>query len=209
MFKLFDPGEPPAKKRRRRLPDFLRDNEIDALIETAWKIWQETPDRCRKWKVARQRDWLMLQVGLFCGLRAEELCYQRIEDISLPDTQLTVRSGKGDADGSVRIPKRLLDPLRDWIGDKRSGWLFPGPHGPIDQRHLQTRLEFLGKRAGVPRHVHPHLLRHTYATQLLKRNRGKCDLRQIQACMRHRDVSTTMIYTHLIPEELQDVVDRL
>lgn len=205
--RLFNPEAPPRVKRRRKLPDFLRDTEIDALLNAAYRHWQDTPDRCPKWKQARYRDWVLIQVGLFTGLRVSELSKQRIEDISLADSAIIVRRGKGDADGSVPIAARLKQPLADWIGKRTEGFLFPDPRGSrLHIRHILHRVHTLAKLAGIKRKVCVHLLRHTFATQCWKRCK---DILKVQPLMRHVDVRTTMIYCHVLPLDLQHVVDML
>ena len=150
---------------------------------------------------------MMVQVGLFAGLRVAELCKQRVEDVSLADSTIIIRDGKGHADGAVPIAARLKKPLADWIGNRAEGFLFPDPRGRrLHTRHFRDRLYFLAALARIGRRVNPHLLRHTFATQLWK----KCkDIRKVQPLMRHRDISTTMIYTHVLPLDLQAVVDLL
>lgn len=209
---LFRPDAEPAApaKRRRRLPDFLRTDELDALFETAYQFWQETTKQ-PKWRVARQRDYVMILTAYYCGLRVLELCRLEVTDIDVAGALLIVRHGKGDADGAVPICSRLLVALKEWISDRRDGVLFRDPRGRhVHTRHFRDRLRLLARRAGIARRCNPHILRHSFATHLLRKGVAKeVTIYDVQKLMRHRDISTTSIYLHLVPGKLKEAVELL
>ena len=211
---LFDPSNSGASvppKRRRRLPDFLRETELAALFEAAWKVWQETSDATPKWKHARHRDYVMVMTAYYCGLRVRELCNLNVEDIDLEGELLIVRHGKGDQDGAVPICAKLLTVLKDWIGERTSGVLFPDPRGRhVHTRHFRDRLYYFAKRAAIPRKCNPHQLRHSYCTHLLRKGVSKgVTVFDVQRLMRHRDIKSTAFYLHLVPGKLKEAVELL
>jgi site-specific recombinase XerD len=197
---------PTAPRRRRLLPDFLREDELTALFDAALKAWKQTPMYRTGYMRKRQRDWVMIQACYYFGLRVAELCRQRVEDVDLAEGLLFVRRGKGDADGSVPLPKKFRPVLAEWIGERTSGTLFGGPHGRMSTRHFATKLKVLAQRAGIRRRVFPHILRHSFATHLLRKG---ATIYEVQRMMRHRDIKTTSIYLHLIPGRLGEVADLL
>ncbi|HET8729940.1 MAG TPA: tyrosine-type recombinase/integrase, partial [Moraxellaceae bacterium] len=97
-----------------------------------------------------------------------------------------------------------LELRQQW--DKGEPWLFLGPKGQrFTERAIQQRLAFQAKRAGLPQHVHPHMLRHSFASHLLESSH---DLRAVQELLGHADISTTQIYTHLDYQHLAEVYDK-
>jgi len=204
---VFDPGSDATPKRpRRRLPDFLRDDELHALLETARLYWLETTKQLR-WRRARQRDYLMVMTAYHCGLRVFELCDVRVEGVDLKSRILFVRKGKNSKDRTVPIPVKLAELLKQWISDRTAGVLFTDPRGGhVDLAHFRERLRFLAKRAGIARRTSPHTLRHTFATHLLQRG---ATVYEVQRLLGHSSLSATVIYLHLIPGRLAEVVELL
>lgn len=208
--RIFSPDDDPTTaqtpRRRRRLPDFLRADELAALFEAAYTLWQQTTTQ-PKWRLSRQRDWLMIQLAYYCGLRVAELCNLEVVDIDLAGGLLIVRHGKGDADGTVPISSKLLPELAEWVGDRKAGVLFPDPRGRhVHTRHFRSRLKLLAKRAGIARRCSPHTLRHSFATHLLRKG---ATIYEVQLAMRHASIATTQIYLHLVPGRLSEIVELL
>ena len=105
------------------------------------------------------------------------------------------------------IPAKLLEPLAAWIGERRSGELFPSPRGGrLTTRAVQLLVQRTAVAAGSARRVTPHMLRHTYATRLL--NTG-ASLREVQELLGHSSVATTEIYTWVLTDRLRGAVERL
>jgi integrase/recombinase XerD len=190
------------KRKRKRLPTFFRGQEAEALVAAA----------------GNDRDRLILQIGLFMGLRVSEITHLRTGDLDLhPETAVAlVRQGKGDRDRYIPIPGRLLPELTAYVAGQVAGWLFPARfgRGPLSSRAVQRMLKRVATAAGiadvdVPRRITPHKLRHTFATTLLDKNKGNADIRQVQELLGHSSVATTEIYTHVLPDRLRAVVDRL
>lgn len=179
----------------RRLPTFLRSAEADAFLAA----------------ISDRRDRVFCAALLFCGLRVSEACRLRVEHVDLDAEQLLVHQGKGAKDRYVPIPSRFLPELRGWLGERRSGWVFPaerrrkGP-GHLSARYAQALVPAVAERAGISRRITPHKLRHSYATTLLQRG---ADIRQVQELLGHSDLETTSIYLHCDTSRLKGVVDRL
>lgn len=149
----------------------------------------------------------MVQTGLYAGLRVSELTGLRIDDIDLAAPELMVRQGKGGKDRVVPIAAKLLTALAEWLGERRDGYVFPGPRGRrFSIGQFEARLHTLAKEAGIKKPVRPHGLRHTFATSLLKKG---VNLRVIQVAMGHASIATTQIYTHLETSDMKRGLDLL
>ena len=194
------------QRRKRRLPVVLSTEERAALLKTACNAAGDagTPAKQR----AAWRDFVMIQCGLMAGPRVAEMCNLKVTNIDLVGAVLSIKLGKGSKDRNVSIGKKLLGVLREWIADRKDGYLFPGPGGKrLAERTFQVRLERLCRAAGISREkAHPHVLRHCFATALL---RTGSDIREVQELMGHADLATTAIYLHVESERLKAAVDRL
>ena len=190
----------------RRLPVILTSAEIAALLNAARSAADaaRTPTK----QLAAWRDFIMIETGMRAGPRIAELCSLQVPDIDLVGAVLMIRRGKGDRDRNVPIGAKLLRMLREWIGERREGWVFSGPHGKkLSPRTFQLRLEQLAKAAGIHRRkAHPHVLRHCFACALLHTG---SDIREVQELLGHTNLVTTAIYLHVQPEQLKAAVDRL
>ena len=153
----------------------------------------------------------MLQTGRYAGLRISELCSLRIEHLDLEDTNIEIRHGKGNKERNVPVAKKLLPLLIEWIGDRKSGYVFPGRGDhPLSTRTFERRLPILAKAAGMivtkENKATPHRLRHTFATAYLKVNKN---LRAVQELLGHDNLQTTAIYLHVEQDELKEGIDRI
>lgn len=194
-----------AKKRRRRLPNWLRPAEADALVAAA--IAATTTARTKAKKHAAGRDLLMVRAGLAGGFRVSELCNLQVPELDLGERTALVLHGKGDKDRVVPLAANLIPGLAAWLGNRAAGYVFPGPGGRrLNPRTFQLRLKRLATFAGIARRIHPHVLRHTCATALLRRG---ANIRQVQTILGHESISTTERYTHVEVSELRGAVDRL
>src|SRR6266567_2256297 len=125
-----------------------------------------------------------------------------------------VLGGKGRKDRDVMLSSRRLEALREyWRGLRRKPgvWLFPGNRWhtadhPITTKVVWSACREAARRAGIPKQVHPHTLRHCFATHLLE---AGADLRTIQVLLGHRDLEETTIYLHLSQKHLTAVPNPL
>ena len=141
------------------------------------------------------------------GLRRAEVTHLKLSHIDSKRMVIHVRGGKGRKDRDVMLSPKLLEELRQhWrrLRRKNSDWLFPGSrwhtaNHPIDAKTLYHACQEAAKRAGLNRAIHPHTLRHCFATHLLE---AGADLRTIQILLGHQSLEQTAIYLHLSKRHL-------
>jgi len=157
------------------------------------------------------RDRAMFELVYSSGLRLSELTGIDCIDLKRQDAQLRVL-GKGRKERDLPIGKKALYALEQWLkvrgnlakADEQA--LFVSRFGTrISQRGVQQRLEQLAINQGLPIHLHPHMLRHAFASHMLE---SSGDLRAVQELLGHADISTTQIYTHLDFQHLAEVYDK-
>ena len=150
------------------------------------------------------RNLLMCRLMLEAGMRVGEVVALKPEHVDMVTCKLQVREGKGAKDRVLWISDSLRDLVGEWLGRRpESPWLFPTRKGgQVATRQLREVVKRMARRVGVLewKSVSPHSLRHTFATDLY---RETTNLRFVQAALGHADVSTTMLYTHLMDGELE------
>jgi site-specific recombinase XerD len=180
-------ADTPYPRKVIRLPEILSPEEVACLIDAA-----EDPF---------YRILLMTLYGT--GARRVEAAHLKVTDIDSRRMVVHIHGGKGNRDRDVMLSQKLLDALRGyWRGLRRkpTEWLFPGNRWHTGSRPITTKVvwdacQHAAKRAGLAhRHIHPHTLRHCFATHLLE---AGADLRTIQMLLGHRDLEETTIYLHL------------
>jgi integrase/recombinase XerC len=184
-----------APKAPRKLPQVLDVDEAVQLVE----LPTDAP--------LGLRDRAMLELFYSSGLRLSELCALRWRDLDLADGLVTVL-GKGGKQRSVPVGSHARKALEEWRRESQGqtdAAVFPGRGGaPIGARAVQIRLRQLAQRQGLFKRVHPHLLRHSFASHVLE---SSGDLRGVQELLGHADIATTQIYTHLDYQHLAKVYD--
>lgn len=181
-------------KAPRKLPQVLDPDEANALVE----VPTDAP--------LGLRDRALLELFYSSGLRLSELCGLRWRDLDLDDGLVTVL-GKGRRQRSVPLGSHARRALAAWraaSGGAPEAPVFPGRNGGLTPRAVQLRLRQLAQRQGLFKRVHPHLLRHSFASHILE---SSGDLRAVQELLGHADISTTQIYTHLDFQHLAKVYD--
>jgi integrase/recombinase XerC len=157
------------------------------------------------------RDTAMIELFYSSGLRLAELVSIDLGDIDMDDATLEV-IGKGAKTRRVPVGGQAREAIRRWIrlrgnyasADQRA--LFVSQRGNrIHPRTVQQRLQRWATAQGATRNVHPHLLRHSFASHLLE---SSGDLRAVQELLGHSDIGTTQIYTHLDFQHLAQVYDK-
>lgn len=154
------------------------------------------------------RDQAILEILFSTGLRVSELC-SLDRYLDLERGEITVR-GKGGKLRLVFLSERAKKALKNYLGERTDTEpaLFISLTkseevvGRIVPRTIQRLINFYSRKAGIPERVHPHTIRHLFATDLLI---GGADLRSVQELLGHRSISTTQIYTHLTDKELREV----
>ena len=181
----------PYPKKVLRLPSILSQEEVTSLIESAPTPFQRT----------------LLMALYATGLRRAELARLKITDIDSSRNVIHVQGGKGRKDRDVMLSPNLLEALREhWHSLRRKPaiWLFPGNRWhtadhPISTKVIWFACKEAARLAGIRKEVHPHTLRHCFATHLLE---AGADLRTIQILLGHRDLEETTIYLHLSQQHL-------
>jgi site-specific recombinase XerD len=180
-------------KRPIRLPEVLSREEVERLIAGA-----ATP---------LHRIWLLTLYAT--GMRRDELVHLKVGDIDSARMLIHIRQGKGRKDRDVVLSPRLLDELRDYCrraNPKPRTFLFPGRGRrqnldvPLQGKSIFDAVQQAARRAGIKKHVHPHTLRHSFATHLLE---SGADLHTIQLLLGHTDLKTTSRYLHLSERHLK------
>jgi integrase/recombinase XerC len=176
-----------APKAARRLPPTLDPDQVASLLA----ISGDDP--------ATLQDRAMLELFYSSGLRLAELVGLSLGDVDMADRTVRV-VGKGSKARVVPVGKQALAALRDWLAVRaelaRPGEpaLFVGARGArVSPRTVQKRVNARAKRQGAPTRVHPHMLRHSFATHLLESSR---DLRAVQELLGHASLSTIYDKAH-------------
>ncbi len=184
-----------APKAPRKLPQVLDPDEAIQLVE----VPADAP--------LGLRDRALLELFYSSGLRLSELCALHWRDLDLEGGFVTVL-GKGNRQRIVPVGSHAVRALLAWRDERKgdnTAPVFPGRNGgPISQRAVQIRLKQIAQRQGLFKHVHPHMLRHSFASHILE---SSGDLRGVQELLGHADIATTQIYTHLDFQHLAKVYD--
>ena len=155
------------------------------------------------------RDRAMLELFYSSGLRLSELASLTITELDLAEASVTV-TGKRGKTRIVPVGSHALAALRAWLDERRQiahadAHVFVGRSGRgLSPRAIQYRLKRWAAQRGLPQTLHPHMLRHSFATHLLQ---SSGDLRAVQELLGHADIATTQIYTHLDFQHLAKVYD--
>jgi site-specific recombinase XerD len=184
-------AETPYPKWVLHLPTILSQEEVAQLIDAAVTPYHRT----------------LLMTLYATGAGRAELTHLKVGDIDSKRMVIRIQGGKGRKDRDVMLSAKLLEELRAHCHHLRRRpitWLFPGNYyhsgdQPIDTKTVWYACKKAAKRAGIHKDVHPHTLRHTFATHLLE---AGADLRTIQILLGHRDLEETTIYLHLSQRHL-------
>ncbi len=188
-----------APKNKKHLPKTLTPDETAQLLDIKSK---------EKFSV---RDRAIFETFYSSGLRLSELVMVTNDSLDLLTGTVRV-TGKGNKTRIVPLGKKAIDAINDWLEQKLSinipetEYVFTNEKGmPISPRTLQHRLSVWAKKQGLPQNVHPHMLRHSFASHVLQ---SSGDLRAVQEMLGHASISTTQIYTHLDWQHLAKVYDQ-
>lgn len=183
------------------LPRVLSLEEVENLLEK--------PDLSKPQGI---RDRAILEVLYGCGLRVSELVSLELKDVRLGQGFLICK-GKGSKERIVPVGRAAARWLKTYLRDVRPAWdkygsgvIFLTRRGkPFTRQGIWKILKTYGQEAGLRDKIHPHVLRHSFATHLLERG---ADLRSVQMLLGHSQITTTQIYTHVSRERLKNIYDR-
>ena len=189
-----------APKRGQRLPKTIDADQIGQLFQ----MRDEDP--------LTLRDLAIAELFYSSGLRLAELVASNLGDINTHDKLITV-TGKGNKVRTLPVGGAALRAIASWMAVRPCGGDAPTAQSPlfissrgtrISERSVQARLKALALHNGLPQHLHPHMLRHSFASHMLE---SSGDLRAVQELLGHANIGTTQIYTHLDFQHLAKVYD--
>ena len=194
------------KRQPRPLPGMIDIETINQILD---QPAPEKPIEQQLWS----RDRAMLELLYSSGLRLAELQGLTVKDIDF-NRQLLRITGKGNKTRIVPFGSKAKESLVEWLkiyriwqgGFGADSAVFISQKGnALTPRQIENRVKLQAQRAGISVDLHPHLLRHCFASHLLS---ASGDLRAIQEMLGHSNLSTTQIYTHLDFEQLMNVYDK-
>lgn len=207
QYLAFNPADDFQLKRQSRpLPGMVDIETVNQILD---QPAPETEAQQQMWL----RDKAILELLYSSGLRLAEIQSLRIKDVDF-NRQLLRITGKGNKTRVVPFGSRAKDSLTEWlkIYPLWNGDFVPDANvfitqkgNPLGARQIENRVKFQAQRAGVNVDLHPHLLRHCFASHMLS-NSG--DLRAVQEMLGHSNLSTTQIYTHIDFDRLAQIYDQ-
>ena len=187
------------KRKGLRIPEVLTASEQETLLA------QPNPRY-----PTGMRNYVMMRLMLDTGLRLSEAVNLKWRDLDLNTGKLMVRQGKGAKDRTLWIGDADLELLRAWRERQAKDvngnpeHVFTTLEGkPVSPRYVQQMVKRYATKAGIQKNIHPHTLRHTFATDLY---RETSKIRLVQKALGHANLSTTQIYTHIVDEELEEAL---
>lgn len=199
-----DGVDSPQRKRRSKLPDFLRTEDWERLVVAATS--EVLDAKIASKHRAACRDEIAVHIGLYSGLRISEICNLDVRHLDFSRRQLFVFEGKGLKDRYVAMPTKLIERLSKWVEGKSGPILTSATGERLCRRTLCWRISRLGRIAKLSKHLHCHMLRHAYAVRLLERG---VDIKQIQQLLGHNSLTSTAVYLHCDTSRLQESVELL
>lgn len=194
-------AQPPQARKKRVLPKILTPSEINALM-AAPNLRAPTGLRNR----------CMFEVMYRAGLRVGEVVSLRPRDIDTKQGTIRIFDGKG-GDGTAyfdlavtgELLERWKDTRRRLPASKDDPFFCTLKGGPVSTRYVQQMTRRMARRAGITAICTPHVLRHTFATNLLEEG---FSIREVQEALRHANISTTERYTHVVDVQLREKIQR-
>lgn len=191
-----------SPKATHALPDFFSEKEIDSLLAANEKRTDKLKDR----------DQALLMLMFASGLRASEVVNLTFNQVDF-DSRIMKVSGKGNKDRLVPFTNSAKEAMLNYINGLRKDllkedtkYIFLNSQGnKMTVRGLEYILDEIEAKTGLYGKIHPHMLRHSFATKML--NRG-ADLRTIQELLGHSSIETTSIYTHVAYENMKETYEK-
>ena len=179
----------PYSKKKKKLPVFLSKEEVKMLFDA----------------IKNPKHLLMIKLMYSSGLRVSELTNIKVQDLDFDHNVGWVRQGKGNKDRLFVLALSLKKELKEFIENnnlENNSWLFKGRKGHISVKSIQMIIKRASKIAGIEKNVHPHTLRHSFATHLVENGYS---LVNIQTLLGHNSPETTIIYVHMASPCLMNI----
>lgn len=205
--KSLDPTLVDLPRTTKKQVTFLHFDEVERLLN---EIPEDTETGLR--------DRAIIELLFSGGLRVSELCNLNRDSINLERREFVVR-GKGKKDRPIFIDQSTADCIKDYLSARTDSLpaLFlnnsqntqapttSGDYRRLTPRSIERIVQKYARQAGITKHVSPHTLRHSFATDLLMNG---ADIRSVQSLLGHANISTTQIYTHVTDPHLREVHER-
>jgi len=206
--KTMAPEKIELAKIPQRQVEFLEGSDLERLLAAPLR----TDDK----KIIQARDKAILELFFSTGLRVSELASIKRENVNFKKDEFTIR-GKGEKLRIVFMSNQAKHWVKEYLNKRSdpSAYLFirhdkakrssesKGKHTEgLTPRSIQRLVQKYAKRAGITKHVSPHTLRHSFATDLLK---GGADIREVQVMLGHASITTTQVYTHITDKHLGEI----
>jgi site-specific recombinase XerD len=181
--------------RAKRLPEVLTEEEWERLLKAPNS---RTPTGLR--------NLCMMLLMLNTGLRVAEVLNLKVREVNWNTGKLLVKEGKGKKDRILWLGEEDLKMLAKW---REKRWvqtenLFTTLKGSrLNDRYIRAMVKREAEAAGIEKDVHPHMLRHTFATDIYRDTKN---IRLTQRVLGHSNLATTMIYTHIVDDEVEDAM---
>jgi integrase/recombinase XerC len=188
-----------APKSPKKLPKTLDVDQVNQFLSFTTTNWID------------YRDHAIIELLYSSGLRLAEISGLNLSDLDLKECSIRV-TGKGNKTRSLPVGRQAVDALKIWLQCRQkktateSPAMFLNIYGErLSPRSIQDRLKKISIRQGMQGKIHPHMLRHSFASHMLE---SSGDLRAVQELLGHQNISTTQIYTHLDFQHLAKVYDK-
>ena len=176
-----------APKKSQKITQILTNEEISRLISV----------------IKNPKHRLLVELCYASGVRVSELVKFKVKDILFEEKIAIVRGGKGRKDRKVILSQRFLDDFQyELMNKNQEDYLFSGRVGYLTTRSVQAILKTSAKKANIKKNVHPHMLRHSFATHLVN---DKVGIKYIQKILGHKNIKTTERYLHVSDEDIKSV----
>lgn len=177
-------------KNQKKIPIVLTKQEVQNLLNSTQTL----------------KSKLLLQLLYSSGLRVSEIVNLKPVDLDFSENTGWVREGKGGKDRMFIFSEKLSKKLQKFINKNQNWQYLFSQTKPLTTRNIQKIVQLTTQKAGIDKEVHPHTLRHSFATHLLD---AGVDIRKIQFLLGHASIATTQIYTHISQEQVKGIKNPL
>jgi len=173
-------------KREQKIPVFLTKKEVSDLLNV----------------IKNPKHHLLIEFIYASGLRVSEVVRFKVENIFIDEAIAIVKQGKGKKDRKVILSEKFVEDLRNYLRRKKEGYLFEGRNGHLTERSVQEIISKAAKKARINKNVHPHSLRHSFATHLIESGTNTSTLQKL---LGHSSLRTTQMYVHLSDKDIKSI----
>lgn len=190
------------RRKEQKLPTFLSETELKQMLFACHSI----------------KEKLVVMLSGACGLRPNEVARLKISDVNMDTCTMSVPTVKTDSRWEIPVSNDVIGVVKAYLqyerphslrdsGDSQCLLLdqYNEPYNNMNCRGIRYMVKSVGKRAGLEKRVYPTMLRHSFATLLMKNG---CPLPYVQRLMRHRNIKSTLVYAHVVEDGLSEIYSR-